>query len=222
MDMAMLTASVTTAATIGLGCGTCCSPLISIFLSTYVVSHADGIKKGITAFLGFFLGKLSSITALCVISSVISTKFISDEGYIGSFNLRFAAQICMSIIGLSMLIKWFAAGKKQNNCSSCKSCQKTEGSGFFPMLFAGIGYGITPCAPLLFMIGYCFTLPVHMALISSISFGAASALSPVLLLAAITGALSKRLSKEIPQYLKWFRLSSYVILMILPFVINYE
>ncbi|MCD7778190.1 MAG: hypothetical protein LUH47_06785, partial [Clostridiales bacterium] len=98
MDMAMLGASVTTAATIGLGCGTCCSPLISIFLSTYVVSHADGVKKGIIAFLGFFLGKLSSITALCVISSVISTKFISDEGYIGSFNLRLAAQICMSLI----------------------------------------------------------------------------------------------------------------------------
>lgn len=222
MDMAMLIAAVTTAASIGLGCGTCCSPLISIFLSTYVVSHADGVKKGLVSFAGFFIGKLSSITALCVIAAAISTKFISDDGYIGGFNLRLAAQVFMSVIGFAMLIKWVVKSKRKDSCSSCKGCREVAGSGFLTMLLAGIGYGITPCTPLIFMIGYCFTLPVYTALISGIAFGLSSAFSPILLLAAISGALSKRLSKEIPQYLNRFRLASYVLLMILPFVIHYE
>lgn len=220
MDMAMLMTSMTTAATIGLGCGTCCSPLISIFLSTYVVSHADGVKKGIISFIGFFLGKLASITALCVIAAAVSTQFISKDGYIGWLNLRLTAQLFMSVIGIVMLIKWFASNRKQEDCTPCNSCKKVVGNGFMPMLFAGISYGITPCTPLLFMIGYCFTLPVPMALISGVAFGISSAISPILLLAAISGALSKRLSKEIPHYLKWFRLASYVLLIVLPFVIN--
>lgn len=218
--MDMLIASMTAAATIGLGCGTCCSPLISIFLSTYVVSHADGVKKGVVSFIGFFFGKLASITALCVIAAAISTKFISNNGYIGWFNLRLAAQILMSAIGLTLLIKWFVSGKKKEGCVSCKGCKKEAGNGFLPMLFAGITYGITPCTPLLLMIGYSFTLPVPTAFITGVTFGLSSALSPILLLAAISGALSNRLSKEIPQYLKWFRLASYVLLMVLPFVIR--
>ena len=45
MDMTALFPAVTTAATVGLGCGTCCSPIISTFLSTYVVSHSNGVKR---------------------------------------------------------------------------------------------------------------------------------------------------------------------------------
>lgn len=219
MDMAMMISAITTAVTIGLGCGTCCSPLISLFLSSYVVSHADGVKKGIISFIGFFLGKLLSITVLCFIAAAISTQFISNDGYIGWFNLRLAAQVLMSGVGAVMLIKWLM-GNKKKGCSSCKECKKKTGTGFVPMLAAGITYGITPCAPLILMIGYCFTLTIPAAFVTSISFGLASICSPILLLAAISGALSKKLAKEIPQYLKWFRLASYVLLMVLPFVIR--
>jgi hypothetical protein len=44
--------------------------------------------------------------------------------------------------------------------------------------------------------------------------------SPVLLLTVITGALSKKMRQEIPGCIKWFRLGSYVLLMVMPFVIQ--
>lgn len=45
MNTSLLIPALTTAVSVGLGCGTCCSPIISTFLSAYVVSHSDGVKK---------------------------------------------------------------------------------------------------------------------------------------------------------------------------------
>ena len=114
MDTAMLLPALTTAVTVGLGCGTCCSPIISAFLSTYVVSHANGVKKGVLSFISFFLGKLISVSFLCIVAALISRQFIDASGYIGSFNLRLAAQITMSCIGLAMAAKWFF--ENMGNC----------------------------------------------------------------------------------------------------------
>lgn len=74
MDMTALFPAVTTAATVGLGCGTCCSPIISTFLSTYVVSHSNGVKKGVLSFVSFFVGKLISVTFLCMVAAVLSSQ----------------------------------------------------------------------------------------------------------------------------------------------------
>ena len=104
MDMNILIPAVTTAVTVGLGCGTCCSPIISTFLSTYVVSHSDGVKKGVLSFISFFAGKLISVTFLCMVAAAISRQFISQDGYIGNFNLRLAAQFAMSGIGADLRI----------------------------------------------------------------------------------------------------------------------
>ena len=50
------------------GGGTCCSPIINTFLSTYVVSHSNGVKKGVLSFVSFFVGKLISVTFLCMVA----------------------------------------------------------------------------------------------------------------------------------------------------------
>lgn len=88
------------------------------------------------------------------------------------------------------------------------------------MFAVGMAYGITPCAPLLFMVGYAFSQPVIYAVSAGIAFGMASMLSPVLLLVIVTGSLSKKMSKEIPGQLKWFRLASYLMLFVMPFLIS--
>lgn len=220
MNAALLFPALTAAVSVGLGCGTCCSPIISTFLSTYVVSHANGVKKGIGSFLSFFLGKTISVTGLCVLAALVSRQFISENGFIGSFNLRLASQLAMSAIGLFMAVKWVCEGKRHKRCSGCKGCGGQEGkSGFLPMLLAGITYGVTPCAPLLMMIGYSFTLPVPLAALTGMTFSAASMASPVLLLVVITGALSKKMGREIPHAVRWFRLCSYLLLAVMPFVI---
>jgi hypothetical protein len=216
---------ITTAATVGLGCGTCCSPVISAFLSTYVVSHADGVKNGVLSFLSFFLGKLLSVSCLCMIAALLGKQFIGSDGNVGPVNLRLVAQIIMSGIGMVMAVKWIIENRQQkseNNCRGCGKSKKQISSGFLPMLAAGITYGFTPCVPLLMMIGYSFTLSVILAGVTGISFGIASAAIPILLLVIISGALSKRLMWELPQYLKWFQLASYLILVIMPFAVGLD
>ena len=219
MDMFVM--ALTTAVSVGLGCGACCSPIISTFLSTYVVSHSGGVKKGVLSFVSFFFGKMVSMSLLCMVAALVSRQFISESGYIGSFNLRLFSQAAMSLMGVVLAVRWLLEMKKQKKCGGCKECKKTVGkSGFVPMLAAGLTYGMTPCAPLLLMIGYCFTLPVSLAGVTGIAFSLSSMVSPVLLLVVVTAVLSKKMRKEIPDAVKWFRLASYVVLMVMPFFLT--
>lgn len=222
MDTVMLLPAVTTAMSIGLGCGACCSPMISVFLSTYVVSHANGIRKGVLSFASFFLGKIISVVALCSVAAGISRQFIAANGFIGSFNLHFTAQLVMSGIGLVMIFRWFIKRRQRKSaCQSCHKCGEAESAGgLWPTFLAGIAYGCTPCAPLLMMIGYTFMLPVPLAGVTGGVFGLSSAVSPVLLLVILSGTLSKKMMREIPHCLKWFQLASYIILVVLPFIIS--
>lgn len=221
MNASLLISALTTAVSIGLGCGACCSPIISTFLSTYVISHANGVKKGLLSFVSFFFGKLLGVSSLCIVSAFISRRFISEDGYIGSFHLRLFSQTAMSLIGVIMVIRWIMELNRERKCRGCKSCGKQEGkAGVIPMLMAGFAYGITPCAPLLLMIGYCLAIPVPLAGLTGVTFGLSSMVSPILLLTVVTGAFSKKMKKEIPETVKWFRLASYVLLMALPFVVN--
>ncbi len=221
MNTSLVIPAITTAVSVGLGCGTCCSPIISTFLSTYVVSHSGGVKKGVLSFVSFFFGKMVSVSLLCMISALVSRRFISDSGYIGSFHLRLFSQAAMSLIGFILVVRWFLELKNQKKCSGCKECRKMAGkSGFVPMLAAGLTYGMTPCAPLLLMIGYCFTLPVSLAGITGVAFSLSSMVSPVLLLVVVIGALSKKMGKEISDAVKWFRLASYMVLVVMPFFLS--
>ena len=159
MNASMIVPALTTAVSVGLGCGTCCSPIISTFLSSYVVSHSGGVKKGVLSFLSFFFGKMCSVSMLCIVSAVTARQFIGRDGMIGSFNLRLFSQAAMSAIGVFLAGRWFlewkAVGKKHQTCGGCKECGNQKGkAGAVPMFAAGLTYGITPCAPLLLMIGY--------------------------------------------------------------------
>ena len=88
------------------------------------------------------------------------------------------------------------------------------------MLCAGLIDGFTPCAPLPLMSVYSFALPVPLAGATGVAFSLASMSGPVLLLTVITGALSRKMRLEIPGCTNWFRLGSYLLLMVMPFVIS--
>lgn len=220
MDTALILPALTTAVTIGLGCGACCSPVISVFLSSYVISHGDGVKTGVGSFASFFLGKILSVVSLCTIAAVISRQFIGADGFVGAFNLRLAAQLIMSGIGLVMALRWVVRQRgRKTDCHGCHDCgKKPVKGGLWPTFLAGITYGFTPCAPLLMMLGYTFTLPVALAGVTGGAFALASAASPVLLLSVLSGALSKKMAREIPRSLRWFQLASYLLLMVMPFL----
>ncbi len=80
--------------------------------------------------------------------------------------------------------------KKQKKCGGCKECKKTVGKSGF---FGGV---------------------------TGVAFNLSSMVSPVLLLVMVTGALSKKMRKEILDAVKWFRLASYVVLMVMPFFLT--
>lgn len=64
------------------------------------------------SFISFFAGKLISVTSLCMIAAAVSRQFISQDGYIGNFNLRLAAQCAMSGIGVVLAVRWLSELRK--------------------------------------------------------------------------------------------------------------
>ena len=111
-----------------------------------------------------------------------------------------------------------------DNCASCvnKSCggckehtKKTEyrKSNHAALICMGISYGLTPCAPLILMTGYAASLPFGYAAMLGTVFALASTISPMLFMLLISGVLAGKMYKEIPQYLTWFRLACYVLLI---------
>lgn len=83
------------------------------------------------------------------------------------------------------------------------------------LLTMGVLYGISPCVPLLMMAGYAATLGPVDAFLAGCIFAAASALVPMILLLFLSGILTSRIYREIPQYLDLFRLLSYLLLIVL-------
>lgn len=83
-------------------------------------------KKGILSFVSFFFGKMVSVTCLCMVSALVSRQFISESGYIGSFNLRLFSQTVMSMIGVAMIVRWFMESGREKKCGGCRECGKKE------------------------------------------------------------------------------------------------
>jgi len=217
IDVSIITAAVT-ALTIGLSCGSGCSPFISLFLSSYIVSHSVGIKKAMTTFISFFIGKVTSVVIFCVIASCVGKCFVTENGYIGNINIRIIVQCLLCVIGIILIIKWIF-NEKSHKCGNCHKCDiKEKNPSNLYMFLSGFIYGATPCIPMVGILGYCAVLPVKTALITGIVFGFSSILTPITLMAFISGAASKKIIDEIPEYLKWFRLAAYITLLIMPFV----
>jgi hypothetical protein len=79
----------------------------------------------------------------------------------------------------------------------------------------GFGYGISPCAPLILITGYAATLPVGFAAVLGAVFSLASTVSPALFIMLLSGVLAKKMRKEMPQFMTWFRLACYILLIVL-------
>lgn len=227
MALGLLIPVLATVLSVGLGCGTCCSPAVSVFLSSYIITHAGGMKKSLLAFASFFIGKVIAVVLLCTLAALIGSQFIDATGYVGGVNLGLLMELAMIALGLVLIGKWVVDYKKIANSSnparSCSGCvgekkenkNSTKGKntkGLLPLFSAGLAYGASPCAPLLLILGVVATLPLATAVLVGGVFAAASTLTPVLLMVLLSGVLSGKIAKEIPQQLQWFRLASYVLL----------
>jgi hypothetical protein len=195
----------------GLGCGTCCSPYISVCLSTYTMSHAQSVKKALKIFLDFFLGKLSAVVLICILTSLLGKRWITKDGHIGNFDLHHFVEIGLLLIGVLLLCRWVFQYKKNTGAKiSCGTCKVQTFSGW-PACGVGFICGTTPCTPLLLLIGYTVMLPLWESVILAFVFTAASSLSSMLFVVFIGGILSQKMYEEIPKYVSWIRLFCYIL-----------
>lgn len=214
--------SITAAASVGMGCGTCCGTGISAALYGYLATHVKNVGQSFRAFLDFFLGKALAVIALCCTASLVGGKIIDDSGLLFGVRIGIIVDSVMLVMGMLMLVGWIRERRGHKSCKSCKHCagkQKPSENEKSPshtaLISMGIGYGISPCAPLILMTGYAATLPLGYAAALGAVFAVASTISPVLFMLLISGVLAKKMRSEIPQYLTWFRLACYVLLIIL-------
>ena len=213
--------SLTAAASVGMGCGTCCGSGISAALYGYLTTHMKNIKQSFIGFFDFFIGKLIAVISLCCIASAVGSNIIDEGGNVFGIKAAVIVDGFMLAMSIWMLIGWIRERTGHKSCKSCGGCKehtkKTEyrKSNHAALICMGISYGLTPCAPLILMTGYAASLPFGYAAMLGTVFALASTISPMLFMLLISGVLAGKMYKEIPQYLKWFRLSCYVLLIVL-------
>ena len=218
----MLLESMTTALSVGMGCGTCCGTGISAALYGYLTTHARNVKQSLRAFLDFFLGKILAVVMLCVLASLLGQSVMGEDGRIFGINVDIIVDTLMIAMGVWLLIKWFLERYRSRTCRTCGHC--SGGKNTVPdekrpsrvlLLGMGFGYGVSPCAPLILMTGYAATMPAGQAAFLGGVFAAASTVSPALLLLILSGVLAGKMRKDIPAYMTWFRLICYILLIVL-------
>ena len=222
MGLTLLLESVTTAASVGMGCGTCCGSGISAALYGYLTTHARDFKQSLRAFLDFFFGKALAVVALCILAAVLGRSVLDSDGRLFGLRIAVIVDLLMIAMGFWLLVGWLRERYGRRACRSCGHCNPDERSDWdaqrpshMAMLGMGFGYGVSPCAPLILMTGYAATLPVGYAAALGGVFAAASTVSPALLLLVLSGVLAGKMRKEIPAYLTWFRLGCYILLIVL-------
>ena len=222
MGLTLLLESMTTAASVGMGCGTCCGSGISAALYGYLTTHARDFKQSLRAFLDFFLGKALAVVALCCLAALLGRSVLDSDGRLFGLRIAVIVDALMIGMGLWLLVGWLRERFGHRACHSCGHCNPedkpdwdTQKPSRVALLGMGFGYGVSPCAPLILMTGYAATLPVGYAAALGGVFAAASTVSPALLLLVLSGVLAGKMRKEIPAYLTWFRLGCYILLIVL-------
>ena len=122
MVISLLLESMTTAASVGMGCGTCCGSGISAALYGYLTTHTKDVKQSVRAFFDFFLGKFSAVIFLCCTASVIGKSVIDDSGRIFGLKAALIVDTVMLAMGIYFLTDWIREKYGKHSCKNCKGC----------------------------------------------------------------------------------------------------
>ncbi len=221
MGISLFLESLTAATSVGIGCGTCCGSGISVALYSYLTTHMKNIKQSFLGFLEFFLGKCLAVIALCGIASLVGRNIIDETGHIFGVKTALIVDSFMLFMGIWLFIGWIREKYGHKGCKNCEGCSgrhsqipEYKKANHIALISMGIGYGVSPCVPLILMTGYAASLPIGYATLLGAVFAMASTLSPMLFMLLMSGILAGKMYKEIPQYLTWFRFICYITLIV--------
>ena len=205
----LLSQALASAASVGVSCGAGCGSAAFGFLSSYILSRGKGWSSALRQTLCFFLGKLLAVLSVCVCSSILGTALIDAEDALLSVLLHKAVYAVMLMSALWLL---FELRREQKGCKACRHCVHSKPT--VPSFAVGFAYGISPCAPLLMVLGYSALLSLGGALVLGAVFAFSSSLVPILLTLTLTGALSTQVSKQLGTWMPRFRLAVYLLFLI--------
>lgn len=200
----MFAQAIASAASVGLGCGAGCGSSASAFLTTYVLSEGRGMGFAIRQVVSFYLGKLAAVLVVCLGGALVGQTLIQSDGTLLGVSLGKAVYAVMLCAAVWLIFGWL---RDRKGCAGCRHCGGRLKA--VPSFAVGMAYGLSPCAPLLMVLGYAAALTVPAALTLGAVFALASSLVPALLILALAGALSTKITAQLGRALPWFQLAVY-------------
>lgn len=199
----LLSQALLSASAVGLGCGAGCGSSAFAFLSAYILSEGKGLSAALRQAASFLLGKLLAVAGACVCSAILGRAFLSGES-----RLHRLLYGMLLFSALWLLYGWV---KERRGCLSCRHCH--TGKRLIPSFAVGAAYGLSPCAPLLMVLGYAAMLSPAGALLLGIVFALASSLVPAALSLSVSGVLSRQIAGQLGKIMPWFRLTVYLFFL---------
>lgn len=198
----------------GISCGACGNPMTNAFLAGYLFTHTNKLKKTLTSFCGYHLGKAVTVSLLCLLVSVFGSSIADENGRFFGIDLTFIVNVLMLVFVTVMLAKWVRdfIHRRDKGChGDCKPNAKRPKNGFIPMSIYGAVSGMSPCASLLLVLSYSSALSAGEAILVGLSFSLANSVIPLVLLTALTGLLSEQMYREIPDKIRYLQLAVYLV-----------
>ncbi len=202
------------------GCGTITTP----FILGSLLGEGQDIKSSRNTIAIFSLGKIFSLGLMGLFSSLFGSAVLGmiEEMYPNSTIW------IIRIITLFFGIWLIYTAIKKNPCADCNSCSSNISSinklseksinikkrKNYMYFFIGSLYSTIPCAPLVSTLGYASTMPPFLAVLLLVVFGIVNSIVPVLGLASIVGLANTEFKRDLPNYLKYIKLSGGIIIIL--------
>lgn len=212
----LLLTGASTGLTCGLSCGACGNPMMNVFLAGYLFTHSGRLKRSLLAFGGYHVGKALTVSALCALISLAGSGIVNDQGELFGVSLHKVVYSVLLLFMLVMIFRWFHERKssRQHACNGNCCVNQTESKGPAQMFAYGLISGLSPCTSLIVVLGYASALTTAEAILVGLTFSLANSLIPLILLTALTGILSREMSREIPDKVRYFQLAVYILFAI--------
>ncbi|MBN1784320.1 MAG: sulfite exporter TauE/SafE family protein [Candidatus Bathyarchaeota archaeon] len=189
-------------------CTSSCLP----YLASYIAGIKAGFRRALTVTAIYNIGRIAAYAVIGTIAGLLRT--LLDEAIFEMYQTIFSAifAVVVIVIGISILFK-------KGSCSNCvqENLEPQRGlEGFRQQFdvrafFMGFSKGFVLCPPLVAFLLYALTNYQANLTGLAVLFGLGTALSPMLILAAVVGWLLEKA----PLFRKWTSILGAIALIIL-------